>query len=215
MGKHCIEEVQKHSPNRILKLYSSRKGEGEYRSASELSKLVGSDSHQGIVAEVKRREPLPLKTFLAEEHSFVLMCDSIADPHNFGAILRAAECFGVDAVVYSKNRNVALTPVVSKVSMGASELVPLIEVSNLADTLKKLQDGGFWAVAAEVKEGAQPLGQFTYPEKTVLILGAEGRGVQPLLSKRADMSVYIPMKGQIDSLNVSQATAVLLAARGQ
>ena len=112
---------------------------------------------------------------------------------------------------YSTNRNVALTPVVSKASVGASEMVSLIPVSNLVDTLKKFQDAGYFSVATEISDQAKPLDSFEFPEKTVLMVGAEGSGIQPLLSKRSDFHLYIPMKGAIDSLNVSQATAVLLS----
>ena len=178
----------------------------------KLTSLVQSESHQGFVAEVVEREGVDLKSFLksAPEKSLVVMCDSITDPQNFGTILRACECFGVDALVYSKNRNVGLTPVVSKASVGGSELVPLIPVSNLADTMKKFQDAGYFSVAAERSD--QNLYSFEFPQKTLLILGAEGKGIQPLLSKKSDFRIEIPMHGSIDSLNVSQATAVLLSA---
>lgn len=225
MGKHAIEEVAKIDTKRLLKVYSHKKGDPLLESLhrlgvkihivpkQKLESLVLSESHQGFVAEVKEREFLTTKEFLnsTPEKSLVLMCDSISDPQNFGAILRAAECFGADAVIYSKNRNVALTPVVSKASVGASEIVPLLPVSNLADTLKKFQNEGYFSVAAEVKEGAHSLSSFEFPEKTLLIMGSEGTGIQPLLSKNSDFHVMIPMAGSIDSLNVSQATAVFLS----
>ncbi len=228
MGKHAVEEVLRKSPERFLHIYTHKKEDPlatdlekkgvkvSFTPKQKLTSLVTSESHQGFVAEVREREFLTPKAFLQEapEKSLVLMCDAIQDPQNFGTILRAAECFGVDAVIYSKNRNVALTPVVSKASVGASELVPLMPVSNLADTQKKLQDGGYFSVAAELKEGAHSLFDFEFPERTLLILGAEGSGIQRLLSDRADFHVMIPMMGAIDSLNVSQAAAVFLSARG-
>lgn len=216
MGKHAIEEVQKRDPQRIHRIYSHQKNHPfpvTVVPKQKLSSLAGSESHQGLVAEVKEREFLTPKEFLktAPEKSLILMVDSIQDPQNFGTILRAAECFGADAVIYSKNRNVGLTPVVSKASVGASEVVPLMPVSNLADTLKKFQEGGYFSVAAEVKEGAHSLSTFEFPNQTLLIMGAEGSGIQPLLSKNSDFHVMIPMQGAIDSLNVSQATAVFLS----
>jgi len=219
MGKHAIEEVAKRNPERLIKVYSHKKEnplgiDVTVVSKQKLSAMAGSESHQGIIAEVKEREFLAPKEFLktAPEKSIVLMVDSINDPQNFGTILRAAECFGVDAVIYSKNRNVALTPVVSKASVGASEIVPLMPVSNLADTLKKFQAGGYFSVAAEVAPGAHSLSSFEFPVQTLLIMGAEGSGIQPLLSKNSDFHVMIPMQGSIDSLNVSQATAVFLSS---
>ncbi|NGX51466.1 MAG: 23S rRNA (guanosine-2'-O-)-methyltransferase RlmB [Chlamydiae bacterium] len=223
MGRHAIEEVLKATPERLLKVYSHKKDDPLLAALQragvkilnipkpKLFSLVHSESHQGFVAEVRERNFLTAKEFLlsAPEKSLVVMCDSISDPQNFGTILRASECFGVDALIFSKNRNVALTPVVSKASVGGSELVPLIQVSNLADTLKKFQKAGYFALAAEL--GAENIYTFDFPEQTLLILGAEGVGIQPLLSKNADFHVEIPMYGQIDSLNVSQATAVLLS----
>ena len=138
------------------------------------------------------------------------MLDSIFDPQNFGSLLRSAECFGVDGVIWSKNRGCELTPVVSKASVGASELLPLLCVSNLAETMRKFKKNGFWIVTAEIGEEAKSLDSFDFPEKTLLIMGSEGKGVQKLLSKEADSKVYLPMYGQIDSLNVSQAASVLL-----
>ena len=219
MGKHAIEEVAKNDPKRLLKVYTHKKDfqirgvKPEIVSKQKLERLCGSESHQGIVAEVKERELLIPKDFLGEDRdeSLVLMVDSIQDPQNFGSILRAAECFGVDALIYSKNRNVALTPVVSKASVGASETVPLMPVANLADTLKKFQEEGYFSVAAELRDRSESLFSFDFPSKTLLIMGAEGSGIQPLLSKKSDFHVMIPMLGSIDSLNVSQATAVFLS----
>lgn len=224
MGKHTVEELLKSAKERLLNVYTYKKEDPLYSLLQKegvkvhfvpkpkLTSLVQSESHQGFVAEVRERETVDLKAFLENvpEKSLVVMCDSITDPQNFGTILRACECFGVDALVYSKNRNVGLTPVVSKASVGGSELVPLIPVSNLADTMKKFQDAGYFSVAAERSD--KSLYSFEFPRKTLLILGAEGKGIQPLLSKKSDFRIEIPMHGSIDSLNVSQATAVLLSA---
>ena len=225
MGKHVIEEVLSIDPKRILKVYTHKKEDPlilKLQHAgiktilmpkNRLLSFVQSESHQGFIAEVNEREELSLKQFLSQtfERSLVVMCDSITDPQNFGAILRACECFGVDALVFSKNRNVGLTPVVSKASVGGSELVPLIAVSNLVDTVKKFQESGYFAVAAACHNHSQNLYDFDFPSHTVLIIGSEGKGIQPLLSKKADEHLEIPMQGHIDSLNVSQATAVLLS----
>lgn len=221
MGKHCVQEILKAAPERIEKILLAKplpelkkyQVPMQVKPKEALTKLVESESHQGIVAFVKEKHQPTLKEFLSREsdRSCVLMLDSIFDPQNLGAIMRAAECFGVDAVIWSKNRGVDVTPVVSKASVGASELVDIIKVSNLAETVKRFQDHGYFAVTAELGEGAESLYQFQFPSHTLLIMGSEGKGVQPLISKRADFKVYIPMMGRIDSLNVSQATAVLLA----
>ena len=224
MGKNCVEAVLDHSPERIICLLSAKnepdallqKARSKGVKCKNVNKqflfdLVNSESHQSYVAEVKPQKQPGLKTFLKENHKLVLMLDSINDPQNLGTLLRAAECFGVDAVIWSKNRGCSMTPAASKTSVGGSELVPIIIVSNLAETVKQFQKSGYFAVAAEIADDAHSLTEYRFPEQTLLIMGSEGKGIQPLISKLADDKVYIPMFGQIDSLNVSQATAVLLS----
>lgn len=226
MGKNSIIELLHLSPSRFIRVFTCQK-EGAliaelnkkgvpicFSSKRKLSALVDSDSHQSYVAEIKNRELLNLKTFLEQtrEKSLVVMCDSITDPQNFGAIMRASECFGASAIIWSKNRNVSITPVVSKVSAGASELLNLIPVSNLGESVRQLQREGYFVVALEKKATSQSIYSFSFPEKTAIILGSEGKGVQPLLSKIADILLEIPMHGRIDSLNVSQAAATCLSA---
>jgi 23S rRNA (guanosine2251-2'-O)-methyltransferase len=228
MGRNCLREVLRHRSDRLLKVFTSAtEGDEEISSllrASDipiekisndaLTTLVGSDSHQSYAGLLRDRDFRELKEFLeaaaSEERSLVIMLDALNDPQNFGAILRAAECFGVDAVVWSKNRGASLTPAVTKTSVGASELVPLIPVSNLGDAVRKFKEAGYWIVAADAGTGAQELGSFEVPAKSLVIFGSEGEGLQRLLLENADFTVKIPLSGQIDSLNVSQAVAVFL-----
>lgn len=229
MGKNCIHEVWLSQKKRIRRLYTSlnlsrnvepwiaemaRCVETQIVSEEQLSRLVRSDSHQQMVAELTPRPGLCLDDFLAasthKEKSLVLLLDSIFDPQNLGALLRAAECFGVDAVVWSKNRGVDITPVVTKASVGASELVPLIKVSNLAQTAERLRKHDYQILAAALGDGAIPLDSYARHDKVVLMVGSEGRGLQPLLLKTADQILFIPMQGRIQSLNVSQATSIFL-----
>jgi 23S rRNA (guanosine2251-2'-O)-methyltransferase len=228
MGKNCIKEVLKSAPERIVEVYSSQRDKSDplYSdllkkgipvrevSKNELFNLVQSESHQSYVAAVKERPSLDLKEFLAKSSevstSLAVMLDSIYDPQNLGTILRASECFGVNLLVYSKNRGADISPVVAKTSSGASEYVPVVKVSNLAETMKLFKKAGFWVVCADVGEGSQSIDNFRYPEKTLLVLGSEGEGVQKILSRNSDYLISIPMCGKIDSLNVSQAAAVFL-----
>lgn len=227
MGRNTVREVFRAQPERIKRIFSTKDPEENafvkelqeagkpIRQMSEkaLTSLLNSDSHQGIAAELKPRSHPDLKEFLKEERekSLVLVLDSIFDPQNFGTILRAGECFGADAALYSKNRGASITPAVTKASVGASELMPLIVVSNLAEAVRKLQDAGYFVVVAAVGAEAKNALEFDFPLKTALILGSEGKGVQPLVAKIADAALYIPMRGKIDSLNVSQAAAVFCA----
>jgi 23S rRNA (guanosine2251-2'-O)-methyltransferase len=228
MGKNCIREVLKYAPERIVEVYSSQKDQSDllysdllekgisihHVSKNELFRLVQSESHQSYVAAVKERPHLNLKEFIAQSSnmstSLVVMLDSIYDPQNLGTILRASECFGVNLLVYSKNRGSDISPVVTKTSSGASEYVPIVKVSNLAETMRVFKDAGYWTVCADVGNGSQSIYNFHYPEKTLLILGSEGEGVQKIISRTSDFLVSIPMCGKINSLNVSQAAAVFL-----
>jgi 23S rRNA (guanosine2251-2'-O)-methyltransferase len=232
MGIHAVTEVLQHAPQRLIRVFTEKpKQEGRKSelialceekkipvsviSYDALTHMAGSDSHQSFVAHVKGREFLDVSQFLKkiedQERALVLMLDQIFDPQNFGALLRAAECFGAAGVAWSKNRGSDLTPTAAKGSSGASELLTLIRISNLADAVSQFQEGGFEAVAALLDPKAENAFAFTFAPRTLLIVGSEGEGIQPLIRKRANRSIYIPMEGKIGSLNVAQATAVLLS----
>lgn len=230
MGIHAISEVLKSNPLKLVHVFAQKDRKSEitdlckekkipitFCSFDALSQMVGTESHQSFVAQVPPREYLSLKEFLEvdKDRCTVLMLDQIFDPQNFGALLRSAECFGVDAVVFSKNRGADITPSVTKASCGASEILPIIRVSNLAEAVRQFQGSGFEAVASVLSDDAKSLSGFKFQEKTLLVVGSEGDGIQPLIQKRCDQKVYIPMEGQIQSLNVAQATSILLyAAKG-
>ena len=233
MGIHAIREVLLHAPERLLRIFTEKSkhtspGKKELLALSEakhipislipfdlLTQMTGSESHQSFAAHVKGRPLLDVAQFLEQiedrEKVTVLMLDQIFDPQNFGALLRAAECLGASAVVWSKNRGADLTPTAAKASSGASELLPLIRISNLAEAVSQFQQGGFEAVAAVLKPEAENALSFAFAPRTLLIVGSEGEGIQPLIQKRADRLLYLPMHGKIASLNVAQTTAVLLA----
>ena len=138
----------------------------------------------------------------------VLMLDGITDPHNLGAILRSADQFGADLVVIPERRSVQANETVVKVSSGAAQYVPLAVVTNLTRALEKLKDNGFWVYAADMN------GSSSYEEKfsprSVLVMGSEGSGISSLVRKNSDYVVSIPMRGHIDSLNVSVAAGILM-----
>lgn len=227
MGRNCVNELLKESPERIVKVFllnddpKLQNQLDKHRIPSfivgknSLNEMVDSESHQSIVALIKEKPLVTFADYLAlsneKENDLILVLDSIMDPQNFGALLRCAECFGVGAVMWSKNRGVDITPVVSKASVGATELIPTVKVANLVETVKALKNEGYVAITAEVGKEASSLYSFKFPAKTVLIVGSEGEGVRQLLSKQADHKLFIPMKGKIDSLNVSQATSVFLS----
>ncbi len=233
VGRNAVSELLQHRADSIKRvLYAAGERDARLLSALDqaralglelseltpqaLSAMLQTTSHQGLAAELKSRTFYDLKWLLArseeDSESLVLLLDSINDPHNFGAILRVAECFGAAAVVISPNRGCGITPAVTKTSAGASELVPIVQVSNLSEAQRRLSKAGFSAIAADVDSQAVPLTNFTFPSKTLLMLGSEGEGLQPLLKREAEYVLKIPLFGKIQSLNVAQAAAVLLYA---
>ncbi len=230
MGKNTVKEVIKHKPDIVKTVFVSenvkrdtadllRKNNIPIQTVNKkiLSSYVKSDSHQGYVAVVKSRNYMDIKEFIEKsydkEQCFVLIVDSIFDPQNFGSILRTAECFGVDLVVFSKNRGAEITPVVTKAACGATELLNISKVSNLAQTVDLFKKEGFDIAASVLDKKSVDINDFEYSKKTVLIVGSEGEGVQPLLIKKSDHLIKIPMIGKLQSLNVSQASSVLLYKR--
>lgn len=230
VGKNSIIELLKAQPSRIKKIHCSLDLTKSHNSLLAelirqssikivkqdkfaLDRLAPNTQHQGVIAEVTERKIYSLSEYLKTarpEQELILILDQISDPHNFGAILRAAECFGVSAVLWTNVRSSGITDVVTKVSVGASELVNLIQVPNIAQALKELKKNNFWIAATAIDESAEAIQKFQFPTKTALILGSEGEGIKHLLLENSDFKVYLPMYGQIDSLNVSQAAAVFL-----
>jgi 23S rRNA (guanosine2251-2'-O)-methyltransferase len=229
MGRNTIKEILNYKANIFLEVYTYHKESDflikelkknnilvKFVSKKTLFSLTQSESHQGFVAKIKKRRFSFLNDLLAKlkekEKSLVIMLDSIFDPQNFGAILRVCECFSVDSLIFSKNRGVEITPSVTKSANGASELVEIVEVSNLANTLDQFHKNGYRVVSAILDENAKKLNEYTFDDRTLLILGSEGVGIQPLLIKNSDDLVYIPMTGRLQSLNVSQAASILIAS---
>lgn len=173
----------------------------------------GEANHQGVLAMARPREMEPenaLPILLdGLTNPLVLVLDGVTDPHNFGACLRSAEAFGVAAVVVPKDNAAPLNQVARKTSSGASELIPVVRVTNLARCLRGLQESGFWVVGAAGESEGQ-LTQIVDGGPMALVMGAEGTGLRRLTREVCDALVAIPMCGQMESLNVSVATGVLL-----
>lgn len=180
---------------------------------AELRRLTATDKHQGIAATVTgagsltEREAEDFVTGL--QRPLLLVLDSIQDPRNFGALLRTADGAGVDLVVTARNRNVAMTPVVSKVACGAAEAQALAEVANLARFLDFLASAGIRIIGAD--DGAQAtIYEADLTGAVALVMGAEGEGMRRLTLERCDHLIRIPMAGVAESLNVAVAAGVCL-----
>jgi 23S rRNA (guanosine2251-2'-O)-methyltransferase len=181
----------------------------------ELDQRSPDARHQGVIATVTVATPelteKGLPDFLASlvEPPFLLVLDGVQDPHNLGACLRTADAAGVHAVILPRDRAVGLTPVVHKVACGAAESVPVCFVTNLARTLRQLQQAGIWIYGAS-DTADQSLYDTELTGPLALVLGSEGKGLRRLTREVCDYLVAIPMAGQVESLNVSVAAGVLL-----
>ncbi len=184
------------------------------RSRQELDELAQNERHQGVVAQlqsdsgVKQQDLLDLIDGL-DHPAFLLILDGVTDPHNLGACLRSANAAGVDAVIAPKDNAVGLTPVVRKVACGAAEVTPFYQVTNLARTLRDLQQAGVWLVGA-AGETDDTIYQVDLKGPLALVMGAEGKGLRRLTREHCDLLVKIPMAGSVESLNVSVATGICL-----
>ncbi|MEQ3761649.1 MAG: 23S rRNA (guanosine(2251)-2'-O)-methyltransferase RlmB [Alcanivorax sp.] len=171
-------------------------------------------NHQGIIAlrkPVQGRSEKHLPDLLdgIQGDAFILILDGVTDPHNLGAVLRTADAAGVHIVIAPKDRSAPMNATVSKVACGAAEAVPYIQVTNLARTMKDLQERGVWIVGT-AGEAEQNVYQQSLTGPLALVMGAEGQGMRRLTRENCDYLINIPMAGEVSSLNVSVATGVCL-----
>ena len=183
------------------------------KSNSELDKMVNGN-HQGIVAESQRFEYSSLEEIIRlsknEAHPLVLLLDEINDPGNFGAIIRSADAFSVAGIIIKKHNQVMVNSTVFKTSTGAINHVKIAQVSNLSQALETLKEHGFWSIATS-GEAKTSYADLKYDFPVALIIGNEGDGISPLIIKRADFNVKIPMTGHVNSLNASVAAGIFIS----
>ena len=180
--------------------------------ADALTRLAGSDKHQGCVLLLAAVGPTLDFEALVESirpDSLLLVLDGVQDPHNLGACLRSADACGVDAVIIPRDRAARLNATVRKVAAGAAESVPLIEVANLARGLRALKNAGVWIYGA-AGDAADNLYAQDFAGPVALVLGGEGKGLRRLTREACDRLVRLPMGGRVESLNVSVATGICL-----
>jgi len=177
-----------------------------------LSKLAGSHGHQGVAALVQPMEQVHSLDDLLDalqEPPLLLVLDGVTDPHNLGACLRVADGAGAHAVIAPKDHAAGINATVAKVASGAAETVPYFMVTNLARTLGELKERNIWVIGT-AGEADKSVYQVDLKGPTALVLGAEGPGMRQLTRKTCDELVHIPMKGAVESLNVSVASGVCL-----
>lgn len=230
-GRHTVATLLARQPGFIKRLILASSEEAGFKclladaaaakvpvlrcSRAEIAALLPEGAvHQGVVAEC---HPLPtyhesdIPGLLGQYDTpqTILILDGVQDPHNLGACLRSAAAFGVLAVIAPKDKAATLTPIVKKVSCGAVYAVPFIPVTNLARTMRDLQDRGIWLVGA-AGEAKEPLAEIDLTGHIAMVMGSEGKGLRQLTRKHCDYLAKIPIDSSVESLNVSVATGIAL-----
>jgi 23S rRNA (guanosine2251-2'-O)-methyltransferase len=225
IGKHAVKECLQ-SDAHIEKLYIRKR----QKDSDDIRKLIAlankhnvqtqwlesnrfdqrfSGDHQGIACITHDFNQCTVEDIIQQSPSVVLVLDHILDPHNFGAICRTAEAFGVTHICYPKDRAVQITPSVVKASAGAIQNISLCKLTNLMNGLKKLANHGFWIYGASSNQGMS-LKKASFNKPMVLICGSEDKGISPGLTKIIDEFIHIPLEGKTSSLNVSVATGIII-----
>ena len=180
----------------------------------KLDAMSTTRAHQGVIALAAAREYFSIDDLLQVaadrgEAPLLVICDELSDPHNLGAILRSAECAGAHGVIIPKRRSVGLTAVVAKASAGAVEYMKVAKVTNINAAIEELKSKGVW-IFGTAAEGSVPMYQADLTGPCAIVIGSEGDGMSRLVQKNCDVTMHIPMKGKITSLNASAAASILL-----
>ena len=197
----------------IIKIANENRIPLQFVPKEKLSAIT-SQVHQGVIAMISPIEYAELEDVIEkiknkQENSLMIMLDGVQDPHNLGAIIRTAKCAGADAVIIPKRNTSLVTSTVEKTSAGAVSLIPIIQVSNLNNAIKTLKDNGFWVYGAEA-DGDVNYTKAKYNSNTLFVLGGENQGVSKLTKENCDVMIKINMKGDFNSLNVSNAASILM-----
>jgi 23S rRNA (guanosine2251-2'-O)-methyltransferase len=220
-GRNPVREALR-GPRTVRSIWATRKAAEEpwlgelgirtkLAAGEEIERRCGSPDHQGICAEVSDFVYADTDALLTLERGLVVALDQIQDPQNLGAVCRTAESAGAAGVVIPERRAAEVTAAVAKASAGAIEHLPIARVRNLTDFLTDAKRVGRWCYGADADVGVA-FDTVEYAEAGVLVLGAEGRGLRPRVAGACDVLVTIPLRGKIESLNVSAAAAVLIYA---
>ena len=176
----------------------------------DLTERAGTRDHQGVVAVVEPYRYADAYELASGDRPLLAVLDRVTDPRNLGAVCRSADGAGATGVVVPAHGSAVVTPAVARASAGAIEHLPIAVVTNLARYLEEVKSGSLWVYGAAGEEGAQPMWETDLSGGVALVLGAEGKGLRPLVRRMCDVLVSIPLLGDVESLNVSVAAAVLL-----
>lgn len=199
-GRNPVREAER-GPRRVLRKWEDLPDD-------ELERICGSPDHQGVCADVEPYMYADQDSLLRDEDALVIALDEVQDPHNLGAVCRVAEVAGAAGVVIPERRSADVTPAVCKASAGAVEHLAVARVRNLADWLGEAKEAGAWVYGAAAQ--GIPYDQPDYRGRVVLVLGAEDKGLRPRVAAACDELVALPVRGRVESLNVSTAAAALV-----
>lgn len=200
----------------LKKIISEARKKGivvRFEPKEKLDKISDKNKHQGVIAYVAAYDYVSIDEILNKakekgEDPFIVILDSIEDPHNLGAILRTANIAGVHGIIIPKRRAVGLTATVVKTSAGAIEYTPVAKVTNISRVIEELKEKGIWVVCADMD--GEIMYNIDFKGPIAIVIGGEGAGVSRLVKEKCDLVAKIPMKGDITSLNASVATGVLI-----
>lgn len=231
-GRNAVEAYLLHAPNLVRKVFLNERSMGKniekiqdiiHNQGIEIEyvgvdffkkKFKQNEVHQGIVAIVQPFQYQNLNDFLSvtkiEENPTILILDQVQDPRNLGAIIRTAVCAGISAIMITTHESCDVSATTIKASTGAVFEIPIIQIVNVPQTLKKLKGAGFWICSLDM-EGATNYRTTKYDLPLCVVIGGEHRGIRPIVKKAVDFQVFIPMeKSTVNSLNVSVASALIM-----
>ncbi|MEZ5692054.1 MAG: 23S rRNA (guanosine(2251)-2'-O)-methyltransferase RlmB [Rickettsiales bacterium] len=221
-GKHAVIAAMSNPSRKIKRVMLTRSmcdeiGEKTFSNVKniqiidgkKLSEILPREAvHQGVAIECSPLNQPNLREWLERNYDKPLaVLDQVSDPHNVGAILRSAAAFDIGAVIVTDRNAPAESGVMAKAASGALEIVPLITVGNLAQAIDILKKAGYWIYGLD-GEAKQDISEIKFDKKTALVLGAEGRGLRRLTAERCDALIRLPISGNMESLNVSNAAAI-------
>ena len=228
-GRNAVSELIK-SGQAVDKLFVAESAHGRMGEVIALAKKKGipvticdrrkldsmsqTGNHQGVIAQAAAQDYVSLDELFERaeqkgEQPLFVICDGLEDPHNLGAIVRSAEAAGAHGIIIPKRRAVGLTGIVARASAGALSHMPVHKATNLTSTIDEIKKRGVWVYGAEA-DGTVDLYKADFAGATALVIGSEGSGISRLIREKCDFIVSIPMRGQVNSLNASNAAAILL-----
>jgi len=199
--------IDRFNDEKILRLLQKNNITPTFLFKKDMDKKV-SGLHQGVILEIEDYKYASLDEIISNDNPLIVVLDHIEDPHNFGAIIRTCEAAGVDGIIIPNDRSVEVNGTVVKTSAGTTESIKIVRVTNIVNTIKELKKQGFWIFGTDIN--GEEYDKLDYKGKTAIVCGNEGIGMSRLVKDNCDFIASIPMQGNVNSLNASVATGIIL-----